>query len=109
MKAALGARGSSCTCKWAERERILSYYVAWPWTPQAGQVAPPWLGVAARARDSERASAARSRQRFRYTRAFLVGSLGSLVSKPLLLRVLHQVSLLGLKSTLEDMEPASVL
>ena len=48
MTAALGARGSSSTCKWAERERNLSYYVAWPWTPQAGQVAPPWLGVAAR-------------------------------------------------------------
>lgn len=70
-----------------------------------------WARVAVDVCDAhgERASAARPRQRFRYTRAFLVGSLGSLVSKPLLLRVLHQVSLLGLKSTLEDMEPASVL
>jgi hypothetical protein len=70
-----------------------------------------WARVAVDVCDAhgERASAARPRQRFRYTRAFLVGSLGSLVSKPLLLRVLHQVSLLGLKSTLEDLEPASVL
>ena len=58
----------------------------------------------------ERASAARPRQRFRYTRAFSVGSLGSLVSKPLQLRVLHQISLLaGQTWTQEEMEPASVL